>query len=234
MKAKHFNRCNFRSQIGLIIILFVVLNSVSFSQLKLKINSEIPSINFSKNISEYSTLLLEKDTTRNHSLLNILGQAAAGPACAIVFSIIPLSAGFGYAWSGDKNPSVEFFYAVAFYSAYIIGSATGVYWIANFENKNIAYWKTVKSAFLGGAIGTAFAIIQAKSDRISNTEKQLIFLAMMSPTIGAMIYTNYEAEWTAKEEFPIKEKLTHKDIFNSENMININLFQVNVDLRFLR
>lgn len=203
-------------------VLFLISNNVFAQKYYLDNNHHINFYNELHNYQNtkyYST----KNISHHYSALNLLGQNLAGYAVGVGLALPSyyLSKTNNLAGSDDKTNFIIFSLI-----SYIVGSATGVYCVANMENPKISYWETLGYSTVAGAIGIAILTSTFDGDSISPIG---VIITLAFPTISAMIYTSYVADWPIKKnEVGFQYKTwTHKDLIEYSKIFNMELFRMN-------
>jgi hypothetical protein len=177
---------------------------------------------------------LSENYKLHYSRINITGQAVVGEGMAIGFSIIPFGIGFlnGLSESGSKTTSDIL--SVVGISAYIVGTATGVHWIAHIENKEHSYWKTLMFSTIGAGVGAALSgILASKYTTIPDAGVTII---MLCPLAGSLVYSLAYADWpqqnpptTKYNKLEMNNKaISFKDLVDQSQIIKINLFRISL------
>jgi hypothetical protein len=136
--------------------------------------------------------MMVKDDIRHHSYLNIAGQAVVGEAIACGFSFLPLCGLVGSSF-GTSNPTAPDIFGGLSIGAYVIGTATGLYWVAKAQNNSLSYWKVTEYSLIGAGVGAT--ILGLSSIQHPTIPEGHVAVALLCPLISAMIYTNCVAEW---------------------------------------
>jgi hypothetical protein len=204
-----------------IILILAILTSVTHSQVdSFKIKTEMLQSKISYPLpSSDSSKILRKQ----HSALNIAGQAVLAPVMGCVCGFIPLCATFAAAWSGED---VYSWFGVTAVS-YVLGVSLGVKWIGRIENKNLSYWQTVYYSALGGVAGGAATFGIARTvNRKAGGATAIAFLT--SSVIGAIVYSTSIAEWNPKAgEISSPDKISsQKEIIERTKLFDIDLLKV--------
>ncbi len=172
-----------------------------------------------------SPLKLENKVYKSYSLVNLTFQPVVGSSFAFIFTIPPFLGLLNDVWNSESAIS-HTVWGILTISAYCLGAGTGVYLVANIENKKLAYWDTVEYAVFGAAIGAlTAAVLASQYSTIPNAGA--IFIAF-SPVIGAMFYTSFVADWpTQNQDLSFNNKiLSHKDLINRTNIFNIEVIRI--------
>ncbi len=152
----------------------------------------------------------------SYSSLNLFGQGLAGFSGGMGFSLATY-----YSTKGNKlhdsNENIK--PNILLLLSYVVGSATGVYFVSQLENSNTLFWETVGYSVIGGSIGVV--ILTATFDGRDLSPFGIIsFLAL--PIISSMIYSSYIVDWSEDNKINRDQvkSITHNDLLNS-NLINI-------------
>jgi hypothetical protein len=168
----------------------------------------------------------------HHSGINITAQVVVGEGMAIGLSIIPFSLGFVSAFNGSDSKTVSDILGIVGISAYIVGTATGVHWIAHIENKEHSYWKTVMFSTIGAGVGAALSgILASKYTTIPDAGVTII---MLCPLVGSLVYSLAYADWpqqnpptTEYNKLEMNNKaLSFKDLVDQSQIIKINILRI--------
>lgn len=151
--------------------------------------------------------------------LNQLGQVAAGLATGIGFSALPII----IIGSSRMGLGGLFLGILIGGPLYLLGSSTGVYWVAKPKNPDISYWSTFGFSCFGG-LATIIAI-----NTFNNETTALEYvIALLLPSISSMLYASYVAEWPNENqqvEF-INKNITHKDFIKQTELFNLELIRI--------
>lgn len=117
---------------------------------------------------------------------------------------------------------------IAIYSGYLLGNTLGVNAVAGKTSKQITFLETFMASLAGGAIG--MGLFYSVYDG-ANAPPGLLIIPMLVPVISAMIYVNAFApdktyESAAKNFTFDYDDLTAAKIYNSTNLIDIELFRL--------
>jgi hypothetical protein len=175
---------------------------------------------------------LTKNYRMHYSGINITGQTVVGEGIAIGFSIIPFGVGIlnGLSESGSKTTSDIL--VVVGISAYIVGTATGVHWIAHIENEEHSYLKTLMFSTIGAGVGAVLSgLLASKYTTIPDAGVTII---MLCPLAGSLVYSLAYADWPQQnlstpnyKNFEISNKaLSFKDLVDQSQIIKISLFKI--------
>ena len=193
---------------------YVVYNTAS---------NRISIINVDSLLSNYRT---------KHSPLNVSLQALVGEGIGIGTAIIPFSFGFVSAFGGSKTTG-DILGAISI-PVYILGTASGVHWMAHIENKDHSYWKTVMFATIGAGVGAALSgILASKYRTIPDAGVAII---MLCPLAGSLVYSLAYADWPRQNLSTVKygnfemsnRALLFKDLVDQSQIIKINLLRINL------
>ena len=186
----------------------------------------------SEEIKILNTDSLSSSNRKKHSTLNISLQALVGEGIGIGAAIIPLSIGFASSFSSSRKNG-DILRAISI-PIYIIGTATGVHWIAHIENKEHSYWKTIMFSTMGAGVGVALSgILASKYTTIPDVGVTIILLC---PLASSLVYSLAYADWpeqstptTEYESFEMTNKvMSHKDLIEQSQIIKINLFRISL------
>jgi hypothetical protein len=187
------------------------------------ISEQIKILNTDSLLSNYGT---------KHSALNISVQALVGEGIGVGAAIIPFSIGFASAFGGSRTTG-DIWGAISI-PVYIIGTATGVHWIAHIENKEHSYWKTVMFSTIGAGVGAVLTgILASKYTTIPDAGITIIILC---PLAGSLIYSLAYADWPQQtlqpgkyEHIKLKNNLgSLKDQVDLSQIIKINLLRISL------
>jgi hypothetical protein len=168
-----------------------------------------------------------------HSVINISLQILAGEGAAVAASIPSFVMLSGSLHEGGSATTGLIGIAL-FFPAYITGTAAGVQWIAQIENKNHSYWQTVQYAFVGGLAAAGLGALLAEKHRTIPTGGGIIMA--LCPLAGALTYSLFIEDWPEEPEEVAtfeKENLKEnsylvKDIFERSLIVKLELFRVNL------
>ena len=111
----------------------------------------------------------------------------------------------------------------------IIGTATSVYFMAKSYDPNLSYSGTVLAGIGGGLIGTGLAYLIEQDSYFGSS----FWLIPLGSVLGSILYTNLwssslqqKAVTTEEREFLNRYKISHNDIFNSEKLVEVELFRI--------
>lgn len=90
------------------------------------------------NNRDFSLFQLENSTKNKYSIQNLFLQPVVGSGFAIIFSFFPLGATIADAWGKDGTSVSQTAWGILTISAYLLGSATGVYLVAKYENPELS------------------------------------------------------------------------------------------------
>ena len=193
-----------------------------------KFNQIIPienRTNFSINING-NYPLGDSVVSHKYSVINLSGQLLVGSALAFIFTIPAITAAGYNAWSGHDSKESHTIIGVIGISSYLIGAATGVYWVAKSSNSELSYWGTVGYSAIGGSASAIIAaILASKYTTIPNIGALIIALC---PVASSMIYASFISDWPQKNQSFSNKILTHKDLINCTNLFNIDLIHINL------
>ncbi|MEJ2613817.1 MAG: hypothetical protein P8Z35_02575 [Ignavibacteriaceae bacterium] len=222
-KKIHFMKLN-----TFILILFTVINIFAQSKyysLSLVENKANYNIAYQKSFNNFN--LSDKTESHKYSIINLSGQTIVGSALAAGFSIPPLIMAWADSWNHSTDASQTALGIISI-SAYLLGAATGVYWVAKSENSKLSYWGTVGYSVIGGGISTVIASILASQYLTVPTAGVLII--GLCPVASSMIYASFISEWPGENKnlsFS-NEVLTYKDLINYTNIFKIELIHINL------
>lgn len=212
----------------LIITLTLTISAQNISKKKIPLNLAKSPL---QNLNADS---LSENYRIHHSGINITAQVVVGEGMAIGLSIIPFSLGFVSAFNGSDSKTVSDILGIVGISAYIVGTATGVHWIAHIENKEHSYWKTVMFSTIGAGVGAALSgILASKYTTIPDAGVTIILLC---PLAGSLVYSLAYADWPQQKlstanysNFEMSNKvLSFKDLVDQSQIIKINLFKISL------
>ncbi len=173
------------------------------------------------NYNNFISANVDNITYQKPSFLNLTGQFVVGTALSLGFSAIPTILVF------SKSPSQigpgEAIAAVIGVPLYLLGSATGVYWVSKKAVPNISFWNTFAFSCIGGSISIAILL-----SNIGKVNSPLVFIAaLIMPTLSSMLYTNLISTWNRKEVI-IDNSITHKDFVEQTKLFNVQLIRINL------
>jgi hypothetical protein len=212
----------------LIIALTYTISAQNISEKKTPLNLAKLSL---QNLNADS---LSENYRIHHSEINITAQVVVGEGMAIGLSIIPFSLGFVSAFNGSDSKTISDILGVVGISAYIVGTATGVHWIAHIENKEHSYWKTVMFSTMGAGVSAVISSILAS--KYTTIPPAGVTIIMLCPLIGSLTYSLAYADWpqqnpvtTKYRELEMKNKiLSFKDLVDQSQIIKISLFRIDL------
>ena len=215
---------------GKIIILIIALACNISAQNKLEKCFVYDTASKQSSIINLGSLLSNYRT--KHSTLNVSLQALVGEGIGIGAAIIPFSFGFVSAFGSSKTTG-DILGAISI-PVYILGTASGVHWIAHIENKDHSYWKTVMFSTIGAGVGAALSgILASKYTTIPDAGVTII---MLCPLAGSLVYSLAYADWPQQssttnnyQDFAINNKtLSFKDLVDQSQIIKINLLRISL------
>lgn len=182
-------------------------------------------------ISDLDTAITTYRT--KHSVINISLQILAGEGAAIAASIPSFVMLSGSLHEGGSAATGIIGLAL-FFPAYIVGTAAGVHWIAQIENKNHSYWQTVQFSFLGGLAAAGLGALLAEKQGKIRTGGGIIMA--LCPLAGALAYSLFIEDWPEKPKEVVifeKENLKEnsslvKDIYERSQLVKLELFRINL------
>lgn len=177
------------------------------------------SLDNNEKILHSEFLYIKHEQRNSYSPLNLAGQLVTGSASAVGFSILPYSAGFAASWSGKKI-AASLWGSVAI-SAFILGSAAGVYWIAELENPEINFLHTLKYSVIGAGVGTILIVFLAK--KYTTLPEFGTTIALLCPVISSMIYASFISEWSDNSTVSHSKKINHKDIIEQSKIAEFKI-----------
>jgi hypothetical protein len=214
-------------------IIFIIALAINISAQNIS-GKEIP-LNLSKpSLQNLYADSLSDNYRVHHSGINITAQVVVGEGMAIGLSIIPFSLGFVSAFNGSDSKTVSDILSIVGISAYIVGTATGVHWIAHIENKGHSYWKTVMFSTIGAGVGAALSgILALKYTTIPDAGVTII---MLCPLAGSLVYSLAYADWPQQNPPTIEYKklemnnkaLSFKDLVDQSQIIKINILRIDL------
>jgi hypothetical protein len=163
-----------------------------------------------------------------YSAINLTGQLLAGSALAFIFTLPSMTAAFYNAWSGHGSKESQILLSAIGITSYLIGSATGVYWVAKSGNSELSYWGTVGYSAIGGSVSAILAsILASKYTTIPGTGAVIIALC---PLISSMVYASFISDWPGENEnLSFSDNiLSCKDIINYSNLFNLELIHIDL------
>lgn len=180
--------------------------------------------------------VLEDSTLNNfrtsHSVLNISFQVIAGEGMGFVSVLVPLAIAGRSAFSENSSNSTTDIALLLTIPAYIIGTATGVHWVAHLENKDHSYWKNVGFTAIGGGIGLLTGLVLGS--KYHKIPPAGIITMALAPLAGSLAYTLFIADWP-KKPVPVtkfdgknfeENGYLVKDIVQRSQIIKMNLLRI--------
>ena len=181
--------------------------------------------------NSYTDSLTENYRT-HYSGINITSQAVVGEGIAIGFSIIPFGFGFLNSLSESGSKTTSDILGVVGISAYIVGTATGVHWIAHIENKKHSFGKTLMFSAIGAGVGAVLAgMLASKYTTIPDAGVTVI---MLCPLAGSLVYSLAYADWpeqnAAENKYEVSELnnkiLSFKDVVIHSQILKVNILHI--------
>lgn len=166
-----------------------------------------------------------------HSAINISLQILAGEGAAIAASVPSFAMLSGSLHEGGSGTTGVLGLAL-FFPAYLTGTAAGVHWIAQIENKNHSFWQTFKYSFYGGLAAAGLGILLAEKYRKIPSGGGIIMA--LCPLAGALTYSLFIEDWPEEPE-KVKtferenlDENSHlaKDIFERSKILKMELFRI--------
>jgi hypothetical protein len=209
------------------ILLFVfVIETAAQSHLKSQIAYRPVSKSFS----------LEDSTNINfrtgHTGVNIGFQVIVGQGMGFVSGFVPFAIAWGSAFSRNSSRTTTDVALLLVIPSYIIGTATGVHWVAHLENKNHSFWKNVGFTAIGGGVSVITGLTLASTHH--RIPAAGVWVMLLSPLAESLVYTCFLADWPEKpaevnnfesRNLEVNSYLA-KDIFERSQIVNLELFRI--------
>jgi len=218
------------TQYAFIVTLLLSISTIAMSGLQTdKLNMEYNSYKLSLYNTNHTANSL-KMTSRHHSPVNIASQAIVSPLLGAIIAIPTGILAFSLAADNLNGISgnVNFLdiTVLAAVSGYIFGAGVGVYAISTRENKILPFWKTIGFAAIGAGGGMIVASIL--SSKYTTIPKFAGVVIALTPVIGAMIYTNFIADWIpeVQETNTVSKIRSHADFLNSKKLCSVNIIKI--------
>ena len=179
------------------------------------------------NSSDSSLFQMNKSPKNKHSILNLCLQPVVGSGFAVIFSFLPLGATFANAWGNDRTTVSQTAWGILTISAYLFGSATGVYLVAKYENPELSLWETFGYSAIGGGVSAlTFAILASQYKTLPG----IAAVAAFFPVISSMIYASFISDWPQENQKISFDKkyIFHKDLIEQSEIIHIEILRIRI------
>ncbi|QQS34825.1 MAG: hypothetical protein IPM56_11195 [Ignavibacteriales bacterium] len=206
----------------LVVIFIAVISLQLTAQNKLSLLSDISDIK----PTNYEDI---ENNYVGYSSSNALGQIFLTPLSAIIFALPGVTSlnDNGGGMTGAHGPQDG--NIILSYTLYVIGSAVGAFTIAQIENDDLSFWKTLGASAIGGGIGTVTILITSVMSETNN----LYLLALFPPVIASVAYTLGIADFTPVTNKPQMDTSIEMKIKSQQDLINfgsmkVELFRINL------
>ena len=179
-----------------------------------------------KNYAKYDSVLEYKTTQPAPIYFAIPLELLAGSGITILSSFG--SALLGAAFTSGKSFGGLIFAFYGTIAGYLIGFPSGVYLVAKGNNPDLDYFATIGFtwAFTAAVSGISYGLFPKDNKHFTR------YIALASPIIGALLYSNFIAPNPSSNTNENKldlsnENISHKDFYNSKMYFNIEVFKIN-------
>jgi len=193
-----------------------------------------------EDIDSITTLLQHLPFVHNASVTTqIILEGFAAPIIGTLTSFGGGLVGFGLGTllygteQGDGLQTAGVFALGGMYIGYTLGNAIGVHFIARNNARDVSLGQSILWSTLGAASGIAIVTCTGNFWR----GNILAYTPLFLPGLASIIYANFIApKKVVKQNISqssisntnfIENKLTHKDLYNSTKLLEINLFRIN-------
>jgi hypothetical protein len=207
-------------------LLMIWFSAISF--LHAQSSLALSPYNYSNhNVIDYSlnlnTAVSDSNNIIHHSVGNVFGQTFLGTITGIGFSFLP---GLLLYMGAGADPVDFIGFGSMFLSAYVLGNAAGVYWIAKSENPELSYWGIAAFSALGAGGGALLA--WALADNYHTFPGYGFVLVALCPVISSILYTTLIADWPQENlsSSSFKNQYTYKDFVAQAEVFKIELIRI--------
>lgn len=211
------------------ILLFFLISTNIFSQHFYQTKEEIVHSLDYRILNNVEKIPNYYEKMGRHSVINLTGQLLVGSVSAVISPIVAfipigllLNASRIKFDIHDNGSSIAL--AGILLSSYIFGAGLGVYWIAQYENKNMSFWKTITYSVIGAGVGAiTLTILAANNTRIPPVGG---VFAALTPILGAMVYSSFVSDWHNEKVNNRNKGFSHIDLFENEKLFKLKILQI--------
>lgn len=180
----------------------------------------------SRYVQKDSLLLHNINLVKQRSRFGVVaGELVFGPFLGVVTGVSGVYLFGGLSNMNHSHGSLDNLAlgVIGFSIGYVTGTALGVYIIARAENPNVSFWPALGYSFLGSVSGLGIAALTGSP--------AVAYLTIAAPLICSMVYANnVPMPPVTGDDYSLIGKYssthTHKDLYNSTVLCNVNLFKI--------